>query len=766
MPLTPALAVEITKDVDHDSSSHANISKLRSFLKFPSSNSSTSSPSISPNLEATVLAAPAATAAATSPAATANAATSTSPKLSALNLSEDQPTHTGQLKPTADQSATSKLSSKIKRFRSPSSPLASPFSRTFRHSASTAQPKSSTKQPQQHLYDLAHESTDDSVTAPLEPPPSLLTPPLPRTSSAPNFKNGQSPRSQPSSSRNSRDAPARERSYSTNATKMNPVTVGPSSFEKIKLLGKGDVGKVYLAREKATGKLHAMKVLSKAEMIKRNKIKRALAEQEILATANHPFIVTLYHCFQSDSYLYLCMEYCMGGEFFRALQTQAGKCLSEKDARFYAAEVTAALEYLHLMGFIYRDLKPENILLHASGHIMLSDFDLSKQTESNGRPTIVNSAGSTVSSSSSNSSSRTTNNFFPAIDTKACVADFRTNSFVGTEEYIAPEVIRGTGHTSAVDWWTLGILIYEMLYATSPFKGKTRNSTFANILRNEVLFPDVKSPPISNVCKNLIRRLLTKDESRRLGSRAGASDIKSHPFFKNTQWALLRNQTPPIVPKLCTDTDTSNFSSVKESESLDITSDSVANVQQNFEMFDGTYTNKHFETTTPNDTAKYSDGPIGDADDGIPAAHVPELVKQLAAEPVFYHKEDEDNDGSPLVPVAPGTLSASDYENKHRVAVTPSAVNDAIQCQRSQTPQDKKLYSIQNGHKPGASTTLSVPNLNEIEADKVLQSTANGSSDALPKRRSKRSVSDPFKDFSSFSLLRTGEGDYFDSKHR
>ena len=152
-------------------------------------------------------------------------------------------------------------------------------------------------------------------------------------------------------------------------------------------------------------------VLSKAEMIERKKIKRALTEQEILATANHPFIVTLYHSFQSEQYLYFCMEYCMGGEFFRALQNRPGKCLPEDAARFYAAEVTAALEYLHLMGFIYRDLKPESgsssfvsaprglltrgppfldILLHHSGHIMLSDFDLAKQSnEPGGRPATI-----------------------------------------------------------------------------------------------------------------------------------------------------------------------------------------------------------------------------------------------------------------------------------------------------------------------------------------------------------------------------------------
>lgn len=235
-------------------------------------------------------------------------------------------------------------------------------------------------------------------------------------------------------------------------------------------------------------------------MIKRNKIKRALAEQEILATSNHPFIVTLYHSFQSEDHLYLCMEYCSGGEFFRALQTRPGKCIPEDDARFYAAEVTAALEYLHLMGFIYRDLKPESksnkschshahltnvpdILLHQSGHIMLSDFDLSKQSDLGGKPTmIVGKNGARTDA-------------LPTIDTRSCIANFRTNSFVGTEEYIAPEVIKGSGHTSAVDWWTLGILIYEMLYGTTPFKGKNRNATFANILREDIPFPDHAGAP-------------------------------------------------------------------------------------------------------------------------------------------------------------------------------------------------------------------------------------------------------------------------------
>ncbi|CAG8445362.1 10311_t:CDS:10 [Ambispora leptoticha] len=317
------------------------------------------------------------------------------------------------------------------------------------------------------------------------------------------------------------------RTYSSNSIKVKSVEVGPNSFQK-----------------------------------------------EILATSNHPFIVTLYHSFQSEEYLYLCMEYCMGGEFFRALQTRPGKCLAEEDAKFYAAEVIAALEYLHLMGFIYRDLKPENILLHQSGHIMLSDFDLSKQSHPANMPGIVkNSSG----------------NAPPSIDTKSCIANLRTNSFVGTEEYIAPEVIKGCGHTSAVDWWTLGILIYEMLYGITPFKGQSRNATFSNILRNDVYFPEpAGSVPVSNLCKSLIRKLLCKDENRRLGSKAGASDVKAHPFFKSTQWALLRHTTPPIIPQQSYGTDAVNFRNIQESISLDMEGETVMmekNGENPFEEF-------------------------------------------------------------------------------------------------------------------------------------------------------------------------------------
>ncbi|KIY49538.1 Pkinase-domain-containing protein, partial [Fistulina hepatica ATCC 64428] len=346
-------------------------------------------------------------------------------------------------------------------------------------------------------------------------------------------------------------SPAFRRTYSSNSIKVRQVEVGPSSFLKVKMLGKGDVGKVYLVKEKKTDKLYAMKVLSKKEMIERKKIKRALTEQEILATANHPFIVTLHHSFQSEGFLYFCMEYCMGGEFFRALQTRPGKCLPEDGARFYAAEVVAALEYLHLNGFIYRDLKPENILLHQSGHIMLSDFDLAKSSsEPAALPGMIHDA----------------TNGLPLVDTMSCTANFRTNSFVGTEEYIAPEVILAQGHTAAVDWWTLGILIYEMIYATTPFKGNERDQTFENIRLQPVMFKDM--PRVSSACKDCILRLLDKKERQRLGSRSGASEVKAHKWFAKISWGLLRHQRPPIVPTSSNGVDAVNFRQIKESHSL------------------------------------------------------------------------------------------------------------------------------------------------------------------------------------------------------
>lgn len=158
------------------------------------------------------------------------------------------------------------------------------------------------------------------------------------------------------------------------------------------------MGKVYLVRHRRSNTVYAMKVLNKMEMIRRDKIGRVLTEQQVLLKLQHPFIVKLYFAFQSQHYAYLCLDYCAGGEFFRMLQTSPGRRLNEEDARFYAAEIVCALEYLHLMGFIYRDLKPENVLIAESGHIMLVDFDLAKASDTIQAPTVVkNSFISSVS---------------------------------------------------------------------------------------------------------------------------------------------------------------------------------------------------------------------------------------------------------------------------------------------------------------------------------------------------------------------------------
>ncbi|KAK9710520.1 serine/threonine protein kinase, AGC, partial [Basidiobolus ranarum] len=197
-----------------------------------------------------------------------------------------------------------------------------------------------------------------------------------------------------------------------------------------------------------------------------------------------------------------------------------------------------------------------------------TDCDLSKQSSITTLPGVFKPSNSPFSMRN--------NTQAPCIDTKSCIGNMRTNSFVGTEEYIAPEVIQGNGHTSAVDWWTLGILLYEMLFGTTPFKGSNRNVTFSNILKREIQFPT--SPhcqQISRDCKSLIRKLLHKDENRRLGSKAGASDVKAHPYFKNINWALLRHTTPPIVPRVNGNLDTGNFRKILDSTSLDMENDEL-----------------------------------------------------------------------------------------------------------------------------------------------------------------------------------------------
>nr|AML78885.1 putative LOV domain-containing protein [Strelitzia reginae] len=312
--------------------------------------------------------------------------------------------------------------------------------------------------------------------------------------------------------------------------------IGLKHFRPIRPIGCGDTGSVHLVELQGTGELFAMKAMDKSVMLNRNKVHRACIEREIYSLLDHPFLPTLYTSFQTTTHVCLITDFCPGGELFALLDKQPMKVFKEEAARFYAAEVVVGLEYLHCLGIIYRDLKPENILLQKDGHVVLTDFDLSFLT--NCKPQVIKQA---LPSKRRKSRDQPSPTFVAEPSTQS-------NSFVGTEEYIAPEIITGAGHSSAIDWWALGILLYEMLYGRTPFRGKNRQRTFANILHKDLTFPS--SIPVSLAARKLIHGLLNRDPANRLGSKTGANEIKQHPFFREINWPLIRCMTAPelVVP--------------------------------------------------------------------------------------------------------------------------------------------------------------------------------------------------------------------------
>nr|AML79437.1 putative LOV domain-containing protein [Nandina domestica] len=307
--------------------------------------------------------------------------------------------------------------------------------------------------------------------------------------------------------------------------------IGLQHFRPVKPLGSGDTGSVHLVELCGSGEFFAMKAMDKGVMLNRNKVHRACAEREILDMLDHPFLPALYASFQTKTHICLITDYFPGGELFMLLDRQPLKVLKEDAVRFYAAEVVVALEYLHCQGIIYRDLKPENVLIQSSGHVSLTDFDLSCLTSC--KPQLL------IPNQDKKKQQKSQAPIFMAEPMRA------SNSFVGTEEYIAPEIITGSGHSSAVDWWALGILLYEMLYGYTPFRGKTRQKTFANVLHKDLKFPG--SASVSLHGKQLIYRLLHRDPKNRLGSREGANEVKQHPFFRGINWALVRCTNPPTL---------------------------------------------------------------------------------------------------------------------------------------------------------------------------------------------------------------------------
>ncbi|GFY97808.1 protein kinase superfamily protein [Actinidia rufa] len=334
--------------------------------------------------------------------------------------------------------------------------------------------------------------------------------------------------------------------------------LGLRHFNLLKKLGSGDIGTVYLAELIGTNCPFAIKVMDNEFLARRKKMPRAQAEREILRILDHPFLPTLYGQFTSDNLSCLVMEYCPGGDLHVLRQKQNGRYFPEQAARFYVAEVLLALEYLHMLGVIYRDLKPENILVREDGHIMLTDFDLSLRCTVS--PTLLQSSSVIMeppkiprilpaSAKAKKLKAELEAQVRSLPQLVAEPTDARSNSFVGTHEYLAPEIIKGEGHGSAVDWWTFGIFLYELLYGRTPFKGAGNDETLANVVLQSLKFPD--SPLVSFQARDLIRALLVKEPESRLGSERGAAEIKQHPFFDGLNWALIRCAIPPQLPELC-----------------------------------------------------------------------------------------------------------------------------------------------------------------------------------------------------------------------
>lgn len=292
-----------------------------------------------------------------------------------------------------------------------------------------------------------------------------------------------------------------------NTVKMeNKMTV--DDFELLKVVGKGSFGKVMQVRYKATGVIYAMKVLKKEQLVKRKQVAHTQTERKVLHCISHPFIVSLRFAFQNDAKLYMILDYFTGGELFFHLKGD-GK-FNEKRAKFYAAEIALALACLHKNQIVYRDLKPENVLLDEEGHIKLTDFGLSKD----------------------------------------CVGTNQlTHTFCGTPEYLAPEVIHGSGYGQAVDWWSLGTLLYEMLTGLPPFFNSNLHVMYEKIIRAKLTFPSY----LSGETKDILSKLLKRDPKNRLGSGStGVEEIKAHPFFSEIDWVALEAKKiqPPFKPKV------------------------------------------------------------------------------------------------------------------------------------------------------------------------------------------------------------------------
>jgi len=343
-------------------------------------------------------------------------------------------------------------------------------------------------------------------------------------------------------------------------------------FEMVKPISSGAFGKVWLARKTASGDLYAVKIIRKADMIRKNMQEHVSNERNVMKLAsNNPFLVDFYYAFQSEHHVYLVMEFIQGGDCGSLLENVG--YLEEPMARHYIAEVVLALEYLHSMNIVHRDLKPDNMLMTVDGHIKLTDFGLSF-------------VGAEVLSMSDTVSGN--------------------NRVVGTPDYIAPEALIGTGYGPSVDWWALGIVLFELLVGFPPFNDESPTHIFQNILKKDICWP---LPPddVGAEAKDLIEKLLTTEPNDRLGAN-GAGEVKKHPFFNGLDWDNLLGTKLMFQPEVDNELDTGYF--------VPHSSLSVSLVG-NFQKSDATGT---FVTT---DTEGEDSGDEGDEGVGISKFNIP-----------------------------------------------------------------------------------------------------------------------------------------------
>ncbi|KAJ4973870.1 hypothetical protein NE237_007044 [Protea cynaroides] len=350
------------------------------------------------------------------------------------------------------------------------------------------------------------------------------------------------------------DAPLEDdvvRSLRTSPIHSSKDRTSIDDFEIIKPISRGAFGRVFLAKKRATGDLFAIKVLLKADMIRKNAVESILAERDILISVRNPFVVRFFYSFTCSENLYLVMEYLNGGDLYSLLRNLG--CLSEDVARTYIAEVVLALEYLHSLRVVHRDLKPDNLLIAHDGHIKLTDFGLSKVGLINSTDDLSGPAvgGTTLLGESEPQLS--------ASDKLNQRERRQKRSAVGTPDYLAPEILLGTGHGTTADWWSVGVILFELIIGIPPFNAEHPQIIFDNILNRTIPWPRVPEE-MSPEAQDLIDRLLTEDPNQRLGAK-GASEVKQHVFFKDINWDTLARQKAAFVPASESALDTSYFTS-------------------------------------------------------------------------------------------------------------------------------------------------------------------------------------------------------------